>query len=259
MGSAESQGDLWGVVAQDWSDLQEPKHEPLFEVMLNQAGVTSGTRFLDAGCGGGSASYLAEQRGAVVSGLDAAASMIEIARKRVPGGDFRVGDIQELPFENKAFDAVIAANSLQYSEDRITTLRELIRVTTEDGKVVVGLFSTPDKVQYSAIINAVRDTLPEPPPGNGPFELSKSGVLEDLMQTAGLTVESSGEVDCPFDYPDFETFWRANIAAGPFQAAVKLVSEDQLKRAARDAARPFQNSNGGTHFKNTYIYVTATR
>jgi len=259
MGSAKSQGDLWGVAAQDWSDLQEPQHGPLFEAMLNQAGVTSGTRFLDAGCGGGSASLLAEQRGAAVSGLDAAASMVEIAQMRVPTGDFRVGDIQELPFDDKVFDAVIAANSVQYSEDRIATLRELMRISSEDGKVVVGLFSTPDKVQYSSIINAVRDTLPEPPPGNGPFELSKSGVLEDLMQTAGFTVESSGEVDCPFDYPDFETLWRVNVAAGPFQAAMKSVSEDQLKRAVRDAARPFQNNNGGMHFKNTFIYITATR
>ena len=128
MGSAENQGDLWGRVPRDWAELQELQHRPLWEAMLNEGDVASGTRFFDAGCGGGGASVLAAQRGASVCGLDAAATLIQIARERVPGGDFRVGDIQELPFDEHTFDAVIAASSLQYSEDRIATLRELRRV-----------------------------------------------------------------------------------------------------------------------------------
>jgi SAM-dependent methyltransferase len=202
---------------------------------------------------------LAAELGAVVSGLDAAAAMIKIAQEKVPAGNFRVGDIQELPFDDNSFDAVIAANSVQYSEDRIATLQELRRVVSEGGKVVVGLFSTPDKVQYSAIIGAVRDTLPESPPGNGPFELSVPGVLEDLIQRAGLTIQNSGEVECPFTYPDFGTLWRVNVAAGPFQATKKLVSEERLKTAIMVAAQPFQDGNGSIHFENVFFYVTAMR
>lgn len=259
MGSANIQGDLWGVGARDWTNLQELKHQPLFEVMLAEAGVASGTRFLDAGCGGGSASLLAAQRGADVSGLDAAAGMIEVARERVPAGDFRVGDIQELPYEDDSFDAVIAANSVQYSEDRIATLRELGRVCSEDGKIVCGLFGSKDKFQYSAIIEAVRNALPEPPSGDGPFGLSEPGVLEDLMRKAGLTVQSTGEVECPFSYPDFETLWRVNAAAGPFQAALKSVSEGKLEAAVRNAAQPYEDGRGGFRFENAYLYVTAAQ
>lgn len=259
MGSANVQGDLWGAAARDWTDLQELQHEPLFEVMLNEAGVTSGTRFLDAGCGGGSASVLAAQRGADVSGLDAAAAMIELAREKVPAGDFRIGDIQELPYDDESFEAVIAANSLQYSEDRVATLRELKRVSSQDGKIVVALFSSKDKVQYSAVIDAVRDSLPEPPPGDGPFGLSAPGVLEDLVLKAGLTVQSTGEVECPFSYPDFETLWRVNAAAGPFQAALKSVSQGRLEEAVRNAAQPYEDSSGGYHFENAFLYVTAAQ
>lgn len=259
MGSAEIQGDLWGTAARDWAEIQEPQHGPLFEAMLNEANVASGTRILDAGCGGGGASVLAAQRGANVSGLDASASMIEVAKERVPAGDFRVGDIQELPFDDHAFDAVIAPNSLQYSQDRVVTLRELKRVTAPDGSIVVGLFSAPDKVQYSVVMGAVRDTLPEPSPGKGPFELSESGVLEDLIQQAGLDVKNSGEVDCPFDYPDYEILWRVNVSAGPFQAAMKSVGEDKLKEAVRDAVQPYQESDGSIHMENSFMYVTATR
>ncbi len=257
MGSAEIQGDLWGRSARDWAELQEPMHQPLWDVMLNEGHVGSGTRFLDAGCGGGGASVLAAQRGAKVSGVDAAGTLIEIARERVPDGDFRVGDIQELPFEYQAFDAVIAANSIQYSEDRVATLREMKRVSASGGRIVVGLWSSPDRVEYRAIFKAVRDTLPEPPPGKGPFELSDPGTLENLMMMADLHVAGSGEVSCPFDYPDFETLWRLGVSAGPFQAALQTVGEEKLERAVRDAARPFQAEDGSIHMENRFRYAVA--
>jgi hypothetical protein len=60
------------------------------------------------------------------------------------------------------------------------------------------LFGPPEKVAFSAIQKAVRDTLPEPPSGAGPYELSAPGKLEGLFTKAGLNVLKSGEVDCPF-------------------------------------------------------------
>jgi SAM-dependent methyltransferase len=258
MGSAEVQGDLWGKAPRDWAELQEPQHRPLWEAMLDEGNVGFGTRFLDAGCGGGGASVLAAQRGAKVSGLDAAGTLIEVARERVPDGDFRVGDIQELPFDDEAFDAVISASSLQYSEDRVATLREMKRVSARDGRVVVGLWSAPGKVEYRVVFEAVRETLPEPPPGKGPFELSGLGVLEDLIQQADMKVLGRGEAVCPFDYPDFETLWQVNVSAGPFQAAMQSVSEEQLKRAVWDAVRPYQASDGSIHMENWFRFVAAT-
>ena len=97
MGTAEIQGDLWGRVPQDWATIQEPMHRPLWEAMLDEALVSSGTRILDAGCGGGGASVLADERGAQISGIDAAEGLIAFASERLPDGDFRVGDIESLP------------------------------------------------------------------------------------------------------------------------------------------------------------------
>jgi ubiquinone/menaquinone biosynthesis C-methylase UbiE len=125
MGSSATQGELWGAAAQDWAELQEPLHKPVWQAMLDAAKVGQGTRFLDAGCGGGGASVLAAQRGAHVSGLDASEALIAIARERVPQGDFRVGDLEALPYGENAFDAVIAALSVQYADDPIAALREL--------------------------------------------------------------------------------------------------------------------------------------
>ena len=258
MGTAKIQGELWGRAPQGWAEIQEPKHKPLWEAMLNAAKVGPQTRFLDAGCGGGGASALATERGARVSGLDAAEGLLTFARKRVPNGDFRVGDIESLPYDDNAFDVVFAANSVQYTEDRIAALRELGRVCAPDGRIVAGLFGLPDKVEFRAIFKAVRDALPEPPPGGGPFELSASGKLEGLFTEARLNVLESGEADCPFNYPDFETFWRGNIAAGPLQGMLRTVREERLKSAVRAAAEAFRLDNGEILIRpNIFKYVLA--
>lgn len=257
MGSAAIQSELWGRGARDWADLQEPFHTPLWEAMLRATNVGQATRFFDAGCGGGGASVLAYEKGAHVSGLDAAEPLVRIARERVPKGDFRTGDIEALPFSNAAFDVVLAANAIQYTADRVAALRELKRVCVKDGSLVAGLFSTADKVEFRVFFKAVRDSLPVPPPGDGPFGLSDPGKLEDLITQAGWTVLNSDEAYCPFVYRDFESLWQANVSAGPVQAALRSVSEAELKANARKAVESYQQDDGKIVMNNWFRYVTA--
>ena len=103
-------------------------HEPLWHAMLDGVNAGPGSRLLDVGCGGGGASVLAARRGAKIFGLDVAALLLAIAQERVPGGDFRVGDMEELPYDDESFDAAIMASSLQYAADRLVALGELRRV-----------------------------------------------------------------------------------------------------------------------------------
>jgi len=223
--------------------------------MLTAAGVGPGTRLLDAGCGGGGASLLAARRGAKVAGVDAAGSLIDIAKKRLPDGDFRVGDLQELPFDDDSFDAVVAASSLQYTQDRVATLRELKRVCDPGGRILVALWSTPEEVEYRVVFKAVRDSLPEPPPGKGPFELSHPGALEELIEAAGMKVAGSGKAVCPFEYESFDVFWRANVSAGPLQAALGSVSEEALASAVKAAVAAHTRPDGSIRMENQFRYV----
>lgn len=259
MGSSVVQGELWGRAADDWASLQEIQHGPFFEAMLDAAGVDEGVRFFDAGCGGGGASVLAAERGAAVAGLDAAAELIEIASERVPGGDFRVGDLESLPFEDDAFDSVVASNSIQYAENRIAALQELARVATPQARIAIGLFGAPEKVDFRVIFAAIRDAMPEPPSGDGPFGLSGPGVLQELVEDAGLNVTDRGEVNVPFVYPDSEVFWQALMSGGPIQASADIIGEDALRIAVFDAIKPHITDSGGVRLEhNIFQFVTAT-
>jgi cyclopropane fatty-acyl-phospholipid synthase-like methyltransferase len=82
-GTAEVQGRLWSVNATSWAELHEPYMDPAYSAALDALGVGAGTRLLDVGCGAGRALRLAADRGAEVTGLDAAPGMLEHARRRV--------------------------------------------------------------------------------------------------------------------------------------------------------------------------------
>lgn len=73
--------------------------------------LPKGGRVLDLGCGAGDpiAAYMAGQ-GFRVTGLDASRAMLAIARKRVPGGDWRHADMRGLDL-GETFDGIVGWDS----------------------------------------------------------------------------------------------------------------------------------------------------
>jgi SAM-dependent methyltransferase len=257
MGSAMRQGRLWGAAAQDWTELQEFMALPLWEAMLDAAAVGPGTRLLDAGCGAGGASVRAARRGAHVNGRDAAEALVAIARRRLPDGDFRVGDLETLPYPSGTFDAILVADVLPYVADPLAALRELRRVCAWQGRVVVATWGWPEECDQWAIEAAVRAVLPVPP-DVARFALSAPGALEGLLAQAGLVLIGSGTEACRSEYPDGETLWQAQAAARPLQAALRVVGAEPLKAAVLRAVAPYQTSTGGVRLQNHVPYVVAT-
>jgi ubiquinone/menaquinone biosynthesis C-methylase UbiE len=121
--TSEINGRLWGARAQDWADIQEGTVRRVYESVFERAGVKPGTRYLDVGCGAGMAAQIAASRGANVSGIDAADALLAMARTRTPAGDFRQGDLEELPFQDECFDLVTGFNSIQYAGNPVLALR----------------------------------------------------------------------------------------------------------------------------------------
>jgi SAM-dependent methyltransferase len=238
-------GKLWGAKARDWANFQEGVVRPVYEAVLRAAGVKRGTIFLDVGCGSGMAAAMAGARGAVVSGLDAAAPMIEIARERMPGGDFRVGDIEALPYPGAAFDVVTGFNAFQFAADPKAALVEARRVTKRGGRVAIVTWGNPDGMQAAAVVGALRHLLPAPPPGTpGPFALSDEAALRNFAHAAGLTPTDMFDVSSPFEYPDEATAVRGLCSSGVATRAAEAAGEAAVARAYSQAIAPFRNKDG---------------
>jgi ubiquinone/menaquinone biosynthesis C-methylase UbiE len=109
--------------------------------MLALAGDVTGRRILDAGCGSGPLSAALRDRGAVVTGIDASAGMLALARRRLGDGvALHVVDLRDrLPFDDGTFDDAVASLVLHYLEDWGPTLAELRRVLRPGGRLIASV------------------------------------------------------------------------------------------------------------------------
>jgi SAM-dependent methyltransferase len=258
-GSSQVQGELWGARARDWAEIQEPVHAATYPPVFDAAGVREGTTLLDVGCGSGVAADIAAKRGAMVTGIDASLPSVEIARERVPGADFQVGELEALPYEDGSFDVVTGFNAFQYAADPVHAVSEAKRVTRPGGTVVILAWGRPEDCEAAEYLAALGSFLPAPPPGApGPFALSEPGSLEKLAEGAGLKPASAAEIRTRWEYPDLETALRGLLSAGPAVKAIAAADEERVAAAATAAIARFRTADGGYTIANTWRYLVAT-
>src|SRR5262245_2185208 len=135
-GSAAQWGPLWGARPEDWA-ANEDQQTPTYEAALERVELHPGDRVLDIGCGSGAFLRLAADRGASVAGLDASEALIEVARRRLPGAELEVGEMESLPFADDSFDLVTGFNSFFFAADIVAALREAGRVARPGAPVVI--------------------------------------------------------------------------------------------------------------------------
>lgn len=258
MGSSAVQGELWGRAARDWAQFNEPSCEPFYEAVFDAIGLSDGQSLLDAGCGSGLALQLAAKRGAIISGLDASAELLQIARERVPDGIIEQGDLEAIPFPDDSFDAVTVFNSVQYAADPVGALREFRRVAKPGAPVAILTWGAAEDCETRVILAAIGSMLPPPPPGAaGPFALSQPGRLEELVTAAGLTPDSIGDVATPYVYPDLDTAVRAQLSSGPAQRAIEYAGEHPTREAMIQAFSGSRRDDGSYRQDNSFHYLIA--
>jgi len=182
--------------------------------------------------------------------------MIKRARQQVPDGDFRIGDLEALPFEDNAFEAVVASDSVQFTENKVAAIAEMARVCKPGRTVVVGIWDVPEKNEQRAIFAAMENELPEAPKG-GPFALSKHGLLEDMIREAGLTVEGQQSVPVEFRFSNVDQFWQVVGSSGNTKKMMRVVGEERIKKAALAAVEQLIQPSGEVIMQNSFRYVKA--
>ena len=156
--------------------------------LLDRTGVGRGTRVLDVGCGTGSLSALAVERGAIVSAVDAEPSMVAATRSRVPAADAREGSLPTLPYPDGWFDVVLGNFVINHVDRPALAVAELKRVTRPGGRIGITLWPRPapplqqlwdEVIQAAAVIVPTFPAVAE----NFPQTLAGAG---QLLIAAGL-------------------------------------------------------------------------
>jgi SAM-dependent methyltransferase len=249
--TAGTEGPEWSARAAGWAKQWGRFAAPAREALADATRIGPGMRVLDIGCGSGELCALAAERGAEVAGIDAAAGMIEIARRLVPEADLRVGAMEQLPWEDGRFDVATAVNALQFAADFVDAVAEAARVVRPGGSVAVCNWGPMADRQLFVVIRALRDG----PSAAGP-EISEPGGLERLARQAGLEPVRAGDIDVPYEAPDQESLEAAFLNDALFGALERL-GEAETRRLIAEAAAPFRRSDGSYRFENRFRYVIA--
>ena len=168
---------------------------PATRLLFESAGIATGMKVLDIGCGPGDVSLLAAglvgPTGRVV-GVDMNSAIVATARARATAAgmthvSFIAGDIREIDLKQE-FDAVVGRLVLMYSADPAATLRAALRVVRGGGAVALhemnmgsAVISEPHSPLHQLLGHLVGETF-----ARGGVELAMGTKLHHVFLAAGL-------------------------------------------------------------------------
>ena len=250
--SARTWGALWGDRPDAWA-VTEEQQTPVYDAALRCLGLRPDMRVLDVGCGTGVFLRMCADRGLTVSGLDAAAGLLEIARERVPEADLRAGDLQALPYDDDSFDVVTGFTSFFFADDMVAALREAARVARRAAPVVIQAFGRPEQCELEAVKLAVAAYRP----GGTEEQYWRPGIVDELAVAAGLEIERSFDITYAYEYPDADALASAMLAAGGAAAVAGPENETALREDIIRALAGSRQADGGYRVSNEWHIVVA--
>ena len=184
---------------------------------LNLLGDGPG-RLLDAGLGPGRLCEEARRRHWSVVGVDISDQMVALARERLGDVDasLLLASVEQLPFAERTFDAVVALGVFGHVPGIDAFLDEVHRLLRTNGRLIVSVqnvgsirFQWFSAIWYPAmrlVKKRIRTSRPAPLRASGPVKLSD---LNDMLAQRGLAVGAVSYVGFGFVTP------RASAEPGP--------------------------------------------
>ncbi|HEU4971919.1 MAG TPA: methyltransferase domain-containing protein [Gaiellaceae bacterium] len=181
----------WESIAGRFAERWSPITSKAIDALLDAAHVGQGSRVLDVGTGAGDAAGRAVERGAEATGIDVAASMVEIAARRHPEGTFVQASASELPFADDSFDAVVGNNVIQHVGEPTQAALQFRRVLAPGGRVALTNWDAAERSPFFAAVQGAVAAAEVPSPTEAPagpsfFQFTDDAVFRALLEDAGF-------------------------------------------------------------------------
>lgn len=212
------------AVAADAYDRFMGRYSVLLSPQLaDLAGVASGQRILDVGCGPGAltAELVARVGAAGVAAVDPSEPFVEAAQARNPGADVRQAPAEHLPFPDEAFDAALAQLVVSFMADPVAGIAEMGRVTRPGGVIAASVWDLAEGPSpLSPLWDAVRSLEPGHE-GESTRPGGRRGDLTRIFREAGLADVEEVAQTVEVEHPTFEEWWEPfTLGVGPAGAHV---------------------------------------
>jgi SAM-dependent methyltransferase len=217
---------------------------PLAPLLADFAGVAAGRRVLDVGCGPGAlTAELVHRVGAEnVAAVDPSESFVAAVHERYPGVEASRASAEQLPFEDRGFDATLAQLVVHFMADPVAGLREMARVTRTDGVVAACVW---DHAGGGGPLSLFWDVAGEIDPevvDESQLAGAREGDLTRLFQAAGVRAVEEHALSVTVEHPSFEDWWDPyTLGVGPagrYAAGLSPAVQAELRERCRAALPP---------------------
>jgi SAM-dependent methyltransferase len=225
----------WGRKAVDFATVAEPSNSREYVFVHSRLGLGEGDRLLDVACGSGLAIELARMRGADCAGIDASPRLIQVARDRNPDSDIRVGDMQDLPWDDETFDVATSFRGIWGTTP--AAVAEVHRVLRRGGRVAMTVWGDVGKSPGAWMFAPFRwadDTKVDNQAQM--VSLGRPGVGESFLADHGFEPEERFVVPFYLEYPDPEGYARGMASSGPAYESIQNIGEEEFIRRATGLA-----------------------
>jgi ubiquinone/menaquinone biosynthesis C-methylase UbiE len=144
-----------------------------------------GERVLDLATGTGWTSRVVARRGANVIGVDIASGLLEAAEQQAAAEKlpitYRLGDAEDLPFEDGSFDALISTCGVMFASRPDVAAREMARVVRPGGRMAITTWTSDGNLfKMFQVMKAYMPAPPAPAPPS-PFEWGNTERIKQLL------------------------------------------------------------------------------
>jgi SAM-dependent methyltransferase len=221
----------WGSGGRDYDRVSEGVADALTH-LVNRIGPQEGERFLDVATGTGWTARLLSSRGAIVTGVDIGAGVIEAAITLASDIDFRVADAEALPFEEGIFDAVTSTFGVMFVAQPEVAAREMARVCKRGGRL--GLLTWVPEGTVTGIFQTMRPYMPPPAnPSPSPFEWGRPERIFELFGEAFELRFETGTTTLRM--PNGESVWELFVNGyGPTKTLAGSIDPERRQQLKQD-------------------------
>lgn len=169
-----------------WDDKENYSEE--METIEKLLDIKKDEKLLDVATGTGNYLIMAAKKGAICYGIDITPKIIKVAQEKVKKlgiqnvRQIKIGDAQNLDYEDNFFDWVLCIGMLEYYSLEVAEkiLREFKRVLKKDGKLLVDFpdFRNPKAYEFKRKSESV----------NTDVFIYKTNIVEQMIKVVGFDI-----------------------------------------------------------------------
>jgi len=223
--------------------------KPLFEAVR----LRPGDHLLDVATGPGSAAAEALKSGARPVGVDLSPRMIELAKSSYPGIEFRVADVEHLPYGYGSFDAIVCNFGLGHFPRPESSVAECVRTLRPGARLALSWWDDPSRQRIQGLFReAIAEIGAAPPPevpaGFSVLRFSDTSEFRQLLEGVGLIDVAVQDHQTTYLVPDVHTLWHGGLGSFALAGSAIAYQDSKTQAAIRASlerrAAVYQSPNG---------------